>query len=430
MGCAASIADEPMYNAQVMSGGRALSLKGEDFFALREAVIGGETVHLCLVADGHGGKEAARTSAACVLDRIVAGAYNGSGKALTASAVAVFKDIHEEVKAIPQHNSGCTLTVCALNLARRELSIWNVGDSLAVLVHTLGFQHLGESHRLADSPKEQARVLELGAKLGHSKASGSDEPAGCLRAYPGGLAVTRCIGDADCPYVSPEPACATHRVPPDGGALLVCSDGVWDSLTSRAASQVLLDGKYASPEGAVEQIIKRSIASGLKDDTTAVVILFGPAPIDEEPPAELGANSDESLASGGGSSMPRRKRAGSFSMASISAGANMLISHTEEGNRRPNSVAGRRPTSAARRPTTSESFLRRMNTEDLNELAPQGKHTDHPDNVLDPSTPDPKTSEKDDSVKGGTVRLHAYIGIQPLHTTHGSGRASLSPIAK
>ena len=42
--------------------------------------------------------------------------------------------MHRRACALPG-TAGTTLTVCAINATSRELSVWNVGDSLALLVH-------------------------------------------------------------------------------------------------------------------------------------------------------------------------------------------------------------------------------------------------------------------------------------------------------
>ena len=63
----------------------------------------------------------------------------------------------------------------------------------------------------------------------------SGEPGGPLRAWPGGLAVCRTIGDADCAAAcSAVPALRTFTLDLSqslGAALVLASDGVWDSLT-------------------------------------------------------------------------------------------------------------------------------------------------------------------------------------------------------
>jgi hypothetical protein len=78
---------------------------------------------------------------------------------------------------------------------------------------------------------------DLGTKIGRAMAA-TGEAGGPLRAWPGGLAVCRTIGDADCPAATPVPALRTITLDPSqwgeagGAALVICSDGVWDAWSS------------------------------------------------------------------------------------------------------------------------------------------------------------------------------------------------------
>ena len=248
--------------------------------------VGGERVTFCLVADGHGGREAAAYCCDNVINSIAEAAADGSSAALNEAAETAFFSAHLAVRLLPRCTAGCTLSVCALNMARRELSIWNVGDSLGLLVHAGGYMQLGDSHRLEYSEAEQQRCLSLGARLGRA-LNDEGQPEGGLRAYPGGLAVTRGIGDADCgDIVCPTPAYSTHPLPPDGGAVVLCSDGVWDHASNEDVSRILLDGRYTSAASAALSVVKRVLKTrGLMDDTTAVVILFGGEEPGEKAPA-------------------------------------------------------------------------------------------------------------------------------------------------
>ena len=104
-------------------------------------------------------------------------------------------------------------------------------------------------------------------------------PAGPLRAWPGGLAVTRGIGDADCAdIVSCEPACMTMEAPAEGGVLLACSDGVWDKLTADDITKILLSSKFNSPTHAAKRIAKKAASkNGLSDDTSVALLFFDAA---------------------------------------------------------------------------------------------------------------------------------------------------------
>ena len=64
------------------------------------------------------------------------------------------------------------------------------------------------------------------------------QPYGPLRAWPGGLAIARCLGDADClSIVSPQPATRTHPFSSQSSILIVASDGVWDMATTVTVSR-------------------------------------------------------------------------------------------------------------------------------------------------------------------------------------------------
>ena len=306
-------------NTEWMSGGRNKSLKGEDRWMTMSSVIVGEQVEFALVADGHGGKTAAVAVCDTFVTRVLALASDASASALDEAVSQVYQQVHDEV-CETCGCSGTTLTVIAFNIARGELQAWNVGDSLALLVHDDGHAVISKSFRLADNPEEQERVVGLGAKLGRA-LNADGLPGGPLRAWPGGLAgaldpfiqaapltvpccphpcpalllptlthtyllatcscagaVTRTIGDNDCKnFVSAEPYHVAPIVPPNGGAVVICSDGVWDHLRPESVAQIVLAGGYSDAKSAATRIVKSVIKKngGVSDDTTAVVCLFG-----------------------------------------------------------------------------------------------------------------------------------------------------------
>ena len=252
-------------------------LKHEDTTAALQAVSrDNEHLQMLMVADGHGGQTTARMLATSALQAVVDETVDGSGASLRLACERVFARLHTQarthVRADGERNlSGATLSLVIYNATRRELTVANVGDSEAILVHdgassdgaavggvpknsaagglpsaveTLGtqgsdsfgrhseFTRLTTTHRLADSAEEQERISAL---PGCSLAQATDalgRPGGPLRAWPGGLAVTRTIGDLDCgDAVCALPTCQTIPAPPGGGLVIVCSDGVWDALS-------------------------------------------------------------------------------------------------------------------------------------------------------------------------------------------------------
>ena len=204
------------------------------------------------------------------------------------------------------------------------MTIANVGDSAALLVEAAGSRLLTEEHRLSDSAAERERVLASGSKLGRAMSSATglagarpwahaypNAPAqsseglglyarackrprvcragGPIRCYPGGLAVCRAIGDADVgAAISAVPAVQTVTcdITASGSALIICSDGVWDSLTHDQVAKCTV--QCASAAEAAKRVVdkaSRAHQRGLRDDITAAVAWLGTPPWPDKPGA-------------------------------------------------------------------------------------------------------------------------------------------------
>ncbi|KAL1493517.1 hypothetical protein AB1Y20_017220 [Prymnesium parvum] len=246
------------------------ALKGEDRCGWRKEVVFGEELTLAFVADGHAGHAAAELCAERALSYVIAECEaDASGAELQKACAVAFERLHKEARAA-SGSAGCTLTVAIVNEKRQEITIANAGDSAAMLLERDSPRILTAEHRLSDSPEERERVESVGGKV----AQWADEkgPRGPLRAWPGGLAVCRCIGDAPCPSVSAVPSTVVTQYDPTcGGVLVLASDGVWDAISpEQVASKV---HKGASPCSAAEKIVKFALRkTGPLDDMTAVVI--------------------------------------------------------------------------------------------------------------------------------------------------------------
>ena len=122
---------------RVETGDICRNLKGEDMWCCMRATLGGDEVMLALVADGHGGKDAASYCKQHVLNDVVKRAqHDGSTEAIGRACTKAFLDAHAQVRKIEGTTAGCTLTVCAFNETRGEITTCNVGDSMALLVPT------------------------------------------------------------------------------------------------------------------------------------------------------------------------------------------------------------------------------------------------------------------------------------------------------
>jgi len=85
--------------------------------------------------------------------------------------------------------------------------------------------------KFRQAPPADARAFLLAqATNPHTK-----RPHGPLRAWPGGLAMSRAIGDADCSsWLIAEPHVRTVALPPGGCDIVLATDGVWDAQTDAA----------------------------------------------------------------------------------------------------------------------------------------------------------------------------------------------------
>lgn len=256
-------------------GSHQRSRKGEDRLRTLDTVIGGESITLILVADGHGGTLAVEHVAAHLLDRVLDAADDGSGDSMERAVTCAFRAINEEIRRLDT-TSGATVMVCCINYARCELGVWNVGDTLGLLVEEHSELQLGTSHRLNDNPDELRRVAKLGVKVGRAKDA-EGKAFGPLRCFPGGTTMTRTLGDTDCgEHISPEPSSRTGiPLPTAGGALVVCSDGVWDRLKVERLAKLVRMPRYSDAAHAARALVERATRHGVEDDATAVVLFFG-----------------------------------------------------------------------------------------------------------------------------------------------------------
>uniref|UniRef100_A0A7S3FB46 PPM-type phosphatase domain-containing protein n=1 Tax=Haptolina ericina TaxID=156174 RepID=A0A7S3FB46_9EUKA len=256
-----------------------------------EVLIGKEAVFISMVADGHGGNGASVYCHKHMLDHFIeAAAGEPDAKSLRHAARSTFERLHREVLELdPPTTAGSTLTICALNPKRREITCAHVGDSVALLVPQSGdFTELCEDHRIETSARERTRLLAAGGAI----APASDRhgrPGGPLRLWPGGVAQARSIGDSDIgafndsrPYTSsyPFPACVRADV-------VVCSDGVWDALHHASVAAICRKAGGCTAGTVARLIVKASLQQRHaydnqdgqipRDDTSCVVIRIGEA---------------------------------------------------------------------------------------------------------------------------------------------------------
>ena len=134
------------------------------------------------------------------------------------------------------------------------------------------FRRLTRDHN-PDDPFEARRLVDAGARLGRMRQGG--EEVGPMRTYPGGLAVSRAIGDLNAPAVICKPECTRVPVPPAGGRLVLASDGLWNALGDGEAATIAHEAESAEAAAAslVRAVMQRR---GAHDDITIVVVDIPP----------------------------------------------------------------------------------------------------------------------------------------------------------
>uniref|UniRef100_A0A453AL85 protein-serine/threonine phosphatase n=1 Tax=Aegilops tauschii subsp. strangulata TaxID=200361 RepID=A0A453AL85_AEGTS len=159
--------------------------------------------------------------------------------------------------------SGTTATLVVVD--GFTVTVASVGDSRCILDTQGGeLQLLTVDHRLEENVEERERVTASGGEVGRLNV-------GPLRCWPGGLCLSRSIGDMDVgEYIVPVPHVKQVKLSSVGGRLIMASDGIWDALSNEAAAKSC---RGLPAELAAKLVVKQALKKcGLKDDTTCVVV--------------------------------------------------------------------------------------------------------------------------------------------------------------
>ncbi len=240
--------------------------KEEDRHDALVATIGGRVVHFLMVADGHGGAQAAQICSEKMLGRIVAEAKGDpSAASLGEAGKRAFASMHAEVcAAFPggseNQTPGTTCTIVAICPSLEEVLVLNVGDSLGLFVPSSTRRRrqthkmITTDHRLESSPDEVERVRGLGGQISRAMNK-MGAPVGPIRLWPAGLTMGRAIGDSDAaPYIDATPS--VNIYPLLEGDYVICSDGVWDSISPTRVASICAASK--KPKSKAEHIVQTS----------------------------------------------------------------------------------------------------------------------------------------------------------------------------
>ncbi|KAL2583549.1 hypothetical protein AAZX31_14G079400 [Glycine max] len=239
------LANEKIEKPEIAHGQACQSKKGEDLTLLKtecQRVVGDgvSTYSVFGLFDGHNGSAAAIYAKENLLNNVLSVIppdlnrdewIAALPRALVAGFVKTDKDFQEKGQ-----KSGTTVTFVIIE--GWVVTVASVGDSRCVLESSDGeLYYLSADHRLETNEEERVRITSSGGEVGRLNTGGGAE-VGPLRCWPGGLCLSRSIGDMDI-------------------------------------------GEFIVPVPYVKQVKEAVQAKGLRDDTTCIVVDILPQ---EKPP--------------------------------------------------------------------------------------------------------------------------------------------------
>ncbi|KAK9139264.1 hypothetical protein Scep_008945 [Stephania cephalantha] len=269
---------EKVEKPSIKFGQAALAKKGEDYFLIKPDCLripGNSSTSFSVFAifDGHNGISAAIFAKENLLNHVMSAIPQGIDReewlqALPRALVVGFvkTDIEFQQKG---ETSGTTATFVIID--GLTVTVASVGDSRCILDTQGGaVSLLTVDHRLEENVEERERVTASGGEVGRLNAYGG-AGVGPLRCWPGGLCLSRSIGDMDVgEYIVPIPHVKQVKLPNSGGRLIIASDGIWDALSSEMAAKSC---RGLPADLAAKLVVKEALRSrGLKDDTTCLVV--------------------------------------------------------------------------------------------------------------------------------------------------------------
>ncbi len=210
---------------------------------------------LFVVADGMGGHRAGEIAssiaARTVAERIMPGCFlhaletdDRKGDVATLLTDSVHAANEAVLKDVP--GAGTTLT-CAL-LVGSQVYLAHVGDSRAYIFTEAGLDQVTQDHSLVD------RLVRSG-EVTPEEAHG----------HPQKNVLYRAVGqNGDLEIAS------YARELPDGGSLLLCSDGLWGAVSEAEIGHIMTSS--ASPQLSCESLIAAANRAGGPDNITAIIV--------------------------------------------------------------------------------------------------------------------------------------------------------------
>lgn len=252
--------------------------KGEDYALVKtdcQRIPGDESTTFAIFAvlDGHNGAAAAIFTKENLFDDVMGAMPPNLSRdewlaMLPRALVVGFVKTDKEFQR-KERSSGTTVTFVVVD--EWTITVASVGDSRCILESQGGaVSTLTVDHRLEENEEERDRVAASGGEVGRLSIYGGVE-VGPLRCWPGGLCLSRSIGDMDVgEFIVPIPHVKQVKLSSADGRLIIASDGVWDALSCEAVAKC---SRGLPAELAAKQIVQEALCiRGLQDDTTCLVV--------------------------------------------------------------------------------------------------------------------------------------------------------------
>jgi serine/threonine protein phosphatase PrpC len=213
---------------------------------------------LYIVADGMGGHQhgeiasgiAIRAMASFIIEKLFVPILSVKPASPEESLQEIMQaGVQESHRTITKQVPGGGTTLTAVLILGEQITIAHVGDSRAYLVDSEGeMEALTRDHSLV------RRLEELG-QITHEEAA----------IHPQRNVLYRALGQGE-PF---DPDVKTIRLP-EGGRLLICSDGLWGVVPEDEIKRVLTSD--LAPEQACQVLIDAANSAGGPDNITAILI--------------------------------------------------------------------------------------------------------------------------------------------------------------
>jgi protein phosphatase len=209
------------------------------------------TDRLIAVADGMGGAPSGEVAATVAISLVDAAFSGESLDELRAAVAAANRAIWDRANS-DAGLEGMGSTICAVGLtAAGSLAVVNVGDSRAYLFHDGELRQLTRDHTVTAALVERGEITESEA-LDH----------------PHRNVLTRVLGGG--PNVEAD---AATFAAVEGDRILVCSDGLFNEVSTDEISAVLASTQDL--QAAADALIESALSSGARDNVSAVLAEVG-----------------------------------------------------------------------------------------------------------------------------------------------------------